>query len=216
MALLAVVAGLILSASLIALALLVPVLIASIAMFRRRKRRISRIWALALGLLALLYVGVVSFTSFQNAYIWEEAVAGPNSRHGAVGTSIGAAVDFQPLGSGIGTFADVYRRYEEAGAVDRIYLNHVHNDYVELLLEMGLPGLALIVAFLLWWVRRTHAIWLSNESGPLQRAATIASAAILVQSAVGYPLRTAALSAVFAARSEEHTSELQSLMRTSY
>src|SRR3546814_16527618 len=64
---------------------------------------------------------------------------------------------------------------------------------------MGLPGLALIVAFLLWWVRRTHAIWLSNESGPLQRAATIASAAILVQSAVGYPLRTAALSAVFAA-----------------
>src|SRR3546814_9223446 len=90
MALLAVVAGLILSASLIALALLVPVHIASIAMFRRRKRRISRIWALALGLLALLYVGVVSFTSFQNVYIWEEAVAGPNSRHGTVGTSIGA------------------------------------------------------------------------------------------------------------------------------
>src|SRR3546814_15930013 len=105
LALLAVVAGLILSASLIALALLVPVLIASIAMFRRRKRRISRIWALALGLLALLYVGVVAFTSFHHACIWEEAVAGPNSRHGAVGTSIGPAVGFQPLGSGIGPLA---------------------------------------------------------------------------------------------------------------
>ena len=198
LALLAIVAGLILSASLTVFGLLAPVLIGCIAIFRRRKQRISRLWASA-GILALLYVGLASFTSFQNAYVWGEAIGGPNSRHGAVGTSIAAAVDFQPTGSGIGTFADVYRRREEVDEVGRTYLNHVHNDYVEILLETGLPGLALVLAFLVWWSRRTHAIWLSNESGSLQRAATIASGAILVQSAVGYPLRTAALSAVFAA-----------------
>ncbi|WP_158274615.1 O-antigen ligase family protein [Sphingosinicella humi] len=198
-ALLAIAAGLILSASLTALGLALPVAIACLCIWLRRKRRISRLWALPIGLLALLYIGVVSFTSFQNSSIWNEAIGGPDSRHPALGKSIAAALDFQPMGSGIGTFPDIYRRYEDADSVGRVYLNHAHNDYVELLLETGLPGLALIIAFLLWWGRRTHAIWLSNESGPLQRAATIASGTILVHSAVGYPLRTAALAAVFAA-----------------
>ena len=199
LALLALVAGIILSASLTAYALATAILIACVCMLLRRKKKISRLWALPIGVLTLLYVGISSFTAFSNSYIWDEVVAGPDSRHPALGTSIGAALDFQPMGSGLGTFADIYRRYEDVAAVDRVYLNHVHNDYIELLLETGLPGVALIIAFLLWWARRTHAIWLSNESGHLQRAATIASGAILVQSAVDYPLRTVALSAVFAA-----------------
>jgi O-antigen ligase len=77
-------------------------------------------------------------------------------------------------------------------------MNHVHGDYIELALETGLPGIVLILLFLLWWGRRTVAIWRAVEPDHFARAATIASAAILAHSLVDYPLRTAAISAVFA------------------
>jgi hypothetical protein len=197
-ALLAVVLGLALSAS-TGILLALPVLLACVAMMLRRKRRISRWWLAPILAFSLLHVGLVSFTSFQNERIWNESIGGPDSRHPAIGTSLGAAVDYLPMGSGLGTFQDIYHLYEDVNDVGRVYVNHVHNDYVELLLETGLPGLALMLLFLLWWGRRVQAVWLSSDSGALARAATIASGVILVQSAVGYPLRTAALAALFAA-----------------
>ena len=65
-------------------------------------------------------------------------------------------------------------------------------------LETGIPGLILIALFLFWWGRRVVAIWRSPTIDHYARAATIASAAILAHSVVDYPLRTAAISAVFA------------------
>jgi O-antigen ligase len=82
--------------------------------------------------------------------------------------------------------------------VDRFYMNHVHSDYIELALETGIPGLLVLALFLLWWVRRTVSIWKADEPDYFARAATIASAGILAHSLVDYPLRTAAMSAVFA------------------
>jgi hypothetical protein len=52
--------------------------------------------------------------------------------------------------------------------------------------------------FLFWWGRRAVAVWGSSNVDHYARAATIASAAILAHSVVDYPLRTAAISAVFA------------------
>jgi hypothetical protein len=50
----------------------------------------------------------------------------------------------------------------------------------------------------LWWARRALVIWRADEPDHFARAATIASAAIIAHSIVDYPLRTAAISAVFA------------------
>ena len=55
-----------------------------------------------------------------------------------------------------------------------------------------------ILLFLAWWATTAIRVWTSPLSTPAGRAATIASAAILAHSAVDYPLRTAAISAVFA------------------
>ena len=109
-----------------------------------------------------------------------------------------AAADFAPLGSGVGTFADIYPRYEDPASVETTYVNHVHSDYIEILLETGVPGLILVALFLFWWGGRLVAIWRSPNVDQFARAATIASAAILAHSLVDYPLRTAAISAVFA------------------
>ena len=82
--------------------------------------------------------------------------------------------------------------------VTSTYVNHAHNDYAELALETGVPGVAVLIAFPGWWGAAAWRAWRSAEAGPYARAASIASAAILVHSLVDFPLRTAAIGACFA------------------
>jgi O-antigen ligase len=82
--------------------------------------------------------------------------------------------------------------------VDRWFINHVHNDYIEIALETGLAGIILMVTFLLWWTGRTIAIWRSPAIDYYGRAATIATGALLAPSRVDFPLRTSGLAAGFA------------------
>lgn len=102
-----------------------------------------------------------------------------------------------PVGTGLGTFEQVFRLFEHSESVGRTYANHAHNDYLELLLETGVVGMVLLVAFLLWWARQAGRVWQSPISSHYARAATIASGSILAHSLVDYPLRTAALASVF-------------------
>ena len=114
-------------------------------------------------------------------------------------TTARAIPDFMPLGSGLSSLKAVYPRYEDPSSISRTYNSHAHNDYLEIALETGLPGMLLLAAFLLWWGWRTRTIWMSAAADPYAQAATIASGALLLHSIVDYPLRTAALSAVLAA-----------------
>ena len=57
------------------------------------------------------------------------------------------------FGSGLGTFADVFLRYRPAELPENIQVTHAHNDYLELLVEMGLPGLLLALWALLRFFR---------------------------------------------------------------
>lgn len=107
--------------------------------------------------------------------------------------------DHLPLGSGISSFPGIYPRYEDPLAIGRTVTNHAHNDYLEIALETGVPGILLLVAFLLWWGRRLGPIWRSQLPDRYAQAATISAAALLLHSVVDYPLRTAALSSIMAA-----------------
>ena len=112
--------------------------------------------------------------------------------------SAGAIADYGIVGTGIGTFPKVYPLTEDPQLVERTYTNHAHNDYMEIALEAGIPGMILMLAFLLWWGRRAFAIWRSPDAAEMARAACIASAAILLHSLVDYPLRTAAIATCMA------------------
>ena len=113
-------------------------------------------------------------------------------------TTIPAIGDNAPLGSGVGSFEQVYPRYEDPATVSATFVNHSHNDYLEIALETGVPGVLLLIAFLLWWGRRAVPIWRSAAVDRYALAGSIASAAMLVHSLVDYPLRTATLSAIMA------------------
>lgn len=129
---------------------------------------------------------------------FEELGYASASRQNIWSNTAQAIGDHLPLGSGLGTFTAVYRRYEDPAMIERVYVNHAHNDYLELLLELGFGGLVLFAAFIVWWSRGFIRVWLDETASPFAFAGAIASGTILIHSTVDYPLRTAAVSGIFA------------------
>ena len=86
----------------------------------------------------------------------------------------------------------------------RRYVNHAHNDWLELWLTGGAPAIVLAVGFLAWLAASTFRLWSSGQpEAPvldlaLAQAASIVIVLLLLHSVVDYPLRTAALSVLFA------------------
>jgi O-antigen ligase len=111
------------------------------------------------------------------------------------------AGDFFPVGSGFGSFDPVYRFYEPRELLGPEYLNHAHNDLLELLITGGLPAVLILVTFLTWF---GIGSWRSLRSANPSRAvayARLGSSMVLLAllaSLVDYPLRTPLMAAIFA------------------
>lgn len=157
---------------------------------------------LLLGLVGGAALAVAAVSVFAAAPVLErfDPAGAPEGRFENWPIVAAAAEAHLPLGSGLGSFDAVYRSVEPLERLDPTFFNQAHNDYLETWLEAGWIGAALIIGFLIWFGRRSWAAWRAGASTQrdLQRAATIAIGAVLLHSAVDYPLRTAALATVFA------------------
>jgi len=102
-----------------------------------------------------------------------------------------------PFGSGLGTFPAMYQRFEDPARVVSIYVNHAHDDLLELLVDTGIFGLVALVTFLAWWVGRLRALW-RGPSDSLGLALAGGMAIAFAHSLVDYPLRTAAMASLMA------------------
>ena len=60
-------------------------------------------------------------------------------------------VTFFPVGSGPGTFPDIYRIFQPIQQTG--FINHAHNDYLELLFETGLLGAIAIIGFIYLFIK---------------------------------------------------------------
>ncbi|TFI59908.1 O-antigen ligase family protein [Sphingomonas parva] len=190
--------GILVNRSLAGLGLMIPTIAATALMLVFRRRQAPSWSGLLVVALLVGSVALVLGSGFGNNLTTSEARQSTTSRYTSFNTTIEAAGDYLPVGSGLGTFPQIYPMYEDPQQVDRWYMNHAHNDYLELWLEFGVPGAALILAFLMWWLWRVVRVWRATDPDPFARAATIGSAVILAHSFVEFPLRTAAISAVFA------------------
>jgi O-antigen ligase len=110
------------------------------------------------------------------------------------------AQSYLPLGTGIGSFDAVYRSVEPLDELDGTFFNQAHNEYLETWLETGWLGIAVILVFMGWYVRRSWSAWKGPPSRErdLQRGASIGVAVLVLHSIGDYPLRTAALAVTFA------------------
>lgn len=95
------------------------------------------------------------------------------------------------VGTGLGTFVLVYPMYETSKDVINVYANHAHNDYLEILLETGITGIAIIVIYAVMVLAGMYR-------SKLAQAAGLAILAILLHSAVDYPLRTMSMAVIMA------------------
>ena len=192
------VVGIALNGSLAGYTLAVPAIAASILIVAPAQRSVRVPVAIIAGLALVAAVAAMASTSIGSSRIGQEASGSVESRQEILKTTGRAIRDTMPFGSGLGSFVKVYPLYESADHVTPEYVVHAHNDYAELTLELGLAGVLLIGVFLAWWTAAARAGWRTGGGGPYARAASIASAVILVHSVVDFPLRTAAISATFA------------------
>lgn len=108
-----------------------------------------------------------------------------------------------PFGTGLGSFVPVYSMVERDEDIFAGFANRAHDDLAELILETGLIGGGLLIAFLGWFGVRTVQVWKKvrpgEGSGPLlERAASLIIGLLLLHSLADYPLRTTALGSIFA------------------
>jgi O-antigen ligase len=99
---------------------------------------------------------------------------------------------YWPAGAGIGTFDEIYQVDESLENMTKRRAGRAHNDYIELTIEAGAPGLALmalwivLIAWLSWRVRGSSMRWAGWAGSAFLLT-------IALQSITDYPLRSQAM-----------------------
>jgi O-antigen ligase len=108
---------------------------------------------------------------------------------------------FGPQGIGYGAFDPAFRVYEPDSALQPFYLNHAHDDLIELVLTGGWVALLVLGLFLFWYGRRVlgalrggRGAWRAKGHA---RLGAVMVALIFGASLVDYPLRTPLFAAIF-------------------
>lgn len=117
------------------------------------------------------------------AYIWEDAVY--------------SAQRYWPVGSGMGTFDEVFQADESLENLTVKRAGRAHNDYLELAIEGGLPALALLLGWMVYCIRATIAALRSRDRWYAWASSGVL-AAIALQSITDYPLRNLTMLALAA------------------
>ena len=97
-----------------------------------------------------------------------------------------------PFGSGIGTFQEVYKIGEPDQQLDLTYLNHAHNDWLEVLMTGGVAGMVLLAVAVAAWLVGSIRVWRARRGNPGTDHARLASIVLLIlglASVADYPLR---------------------------
>lgn len=106
-----------------------------------------------------------------------------------------------PAGSGAGTFVEVYQIAEPLKELRPTYFNHAHNDFLEVALTYGAPGILLLVVALVAFARSSFSVIRRRKTGAhgerLSRAGFSIVLLIGLASFVDYPLRTPSIACFF-------------------
>lgn len=141
-----------------------------------------------------VFIGLSLYTMGAWTKIDAEVVDPAFGRAEFARTTVAGIEENWATGVGFGSFQKVYQIYEKGEMIFKPYVNHAHNDYLELALEGGVPVIFLVSAYLIL----LFASSVGDRRDPLRKAAFLSVSFLLVHSLVDYPLRTAALAMTFA------------------
>ena len=160
-----------------------------------------------LGLVAALVIGLVALTVWAGRGIAFERLIGATSvedmRVLILPTMLTMIRMYFPTGSGMGSFERIYQVHEPDALLQPTYMNHAHNDWLEVLLNAGIFGAALLAAAtaaycIVLWRAFVPAHRLRDATSlVLARLGVILIGLLGLGSISDYPLRTPSLAALF-------------------
>ncbi|MGB3166541.1 MAG: O-antigen ligase family protein [Alteraurantiacibacter sp.] len=103
-----------------------------------------------------------------------------------------AAREYWPVGSGMGTFDEVFQLHESLEYVSPRKAGRAHSDWLEITIEGGIVSLVLALGWLTWIASAALRTG-SPDTLWHRRAAGLALSCIALQSLVDYPLRNQSL-----------------------
>lgn len=158
-----------------------------------------RVVLAGVALLALMLAAYVGLTPVLERFAPGDLSVSYEARWRIAAAAVRGGLEFLPLGSGLGTFADVFRRYQSEGLTG--FIDHAHNDYAEAFLETGIASIAVIALFGVAYVLRWRVIAPRRRSrglGFLQVSAGIGLAALAVHGAFDFNFHIPANAIYFA------------------
>lgn len=97
------------------------------------------------------------------------------------------------FGSGAGSFALLFAANEQLDWVKPTFVNAVHDDYIQLVLEFGLPGIIVLALLSFSLVKSAFLAWGKSSKGGQRRSELLFALTVLLMialhSSVDYPLR---------------------------
>lgn len=145
-----------------------------------------------IGVAGLLVVLQISGTRVVERLIGTDIV--DEQRLAVFGDTIAAISDHALTGSGLGTFEDVFPLYRGEAAANDVIWDKAHNDYLEILLGLGIPGgLAIIAGVLILVIRFVSGSFQRRRNSHLPMAGALAGTLAGLHALVDFSLQIQAV-----------------------
>lgn len=112
-------------------------------------------------------------------------------------SSISLFWQYFPLGTGPGSFAPVFQKDEPLSLLGSLYLNRLHNDWLETGLTFGVPGIAILLCGVVYFLQRSYVLWFRMDGTRTTVSRGRTASIILTILGLGcvsdYPLRNPAM-----------------------
>lgn len=146
------------------------------------------------GLIALISIVAIAIFGYGVVVnVGAESLDPEYGRAYFVSTAIAAIRDTLPFGIGYGTFDLIFSHYEPIEGISSSFVNHVHNDFLEVVLEGGLLGVATLMIFFILFLYKSVKCY----NSPQHLLAILGIVVIMSHSMIDYPLRTISVSIAF-------------------
>ncbi len=147
--------------------------------------------ALAAAIIAVVAIFVLASVAADRAVAINRALAvdpGQDMRSRALPTVFNMVMTYFPAGAGLGGFDPLFRLHEPFGLLKTTYFNHAHNDWLEVVLDAGILGAAVLIAAVGWWAWASIRVWRYGDT--IGRLGSVMLLLVMIASLFDYPART--------------------------